>query len=54
MLRNLLYTLYIKQDYKCYIYKQNSGPYFGGMCLKYCLGGKSYKGVYADSVLLFY
>ena len=54
MLYNLLYTLCVKQDYKYYIYKQNSRPYFRGICLNCRLGGKSCKEVYTNSVLLFY
>ena len=54
MVCNLLYTLCFKYSYKCHIYKQNSGPYFRGIYLRCRLGGKSYKGVYTNSVLLFY
>jgi len=54
MLRDLLYALYIKQNYKYRVYKRNSRPYFGGVCLKYYLSGKSYREVYANSILLFY
>jgi len=54
MLRDLLYTLYIKQDYKYRVYKRNSRPYFRDTYLKYYLGSKLYKEVYANSVLLFY
>jgi len=54
MLRDLLYALYIKQDYKYHVYKQNSRPHFRGIYLKYYLSGKSCKKVYANSILLFY
>jgi len=54
MLRDLLYTLYIKQDYKYRVYKWNSKPYFRGACLRYYLGSKSYGEVYTNGVLLFY
>ena len=52
MLYNPLYILYVKQDYKYHIYKQNSRPYFRSIYLKYCLDSKSYKKVYTNSILI--
>jgi len=46
MLRDLLYALYIKQDHKYRVYKQNSRPYFRGIYLKYCLSGRLCEKVY--------
>ena len=54
MLYNLLYTLYIKQNYKYYIYKRNFRPYFKNIYLKYYLYSKLYGEIYTNSVLLFY
>ena len=54
MLHNPPCTLCIKHNHKCCVYKQDSGPHFGGVCSKCHLGGKSCKKVYANSVLLFY
>ncbi|OCK88049.1 uncharacterized protein K441DRAFT_330198 [Cenococcum geophilum 1.58] len=41
MLRDPPCALCVKQDYECRVYKQNSGPHFGGACSRCRLSGRS-------------
>ena len=52
-LYNPLCTLYKKYSYKCRVYKQNSRPYFRGICLRYYLGSRSCRKIYTNNTLLF-
>ena len=52
ILHNLLYALYIKQNYKCRIYKQNFGPYFKGIYLRCRLSNRSCDKVYTNNILI--
>jgi hypothetical protein len=52
MLRDPPCALCVKQDYKCRVYKQNSGPHFGGACSRCRLSGRSCEKVYVNSILL--
>jgi hypothetical protein len=57
MLRDPPCALYVKQDHECRVYKQDSGPHFGGAYSRCRLGGRSCEKVYAvcaNSILLFY
>jgi hypothetical protein len=54
MLRDPLCALCVKQGYECRVYKQNSGPHFGGACSRCRLSGRSCEKVCANSILLFY
>ena len=52
-LRNPPCALCGKHGHECRVYKQNSGPHFGGACSRCRLSGRSCGKVYANSMLLF-
>ena len=52
-LRNPPCALCEKHGHECRVYKQNSGPHFGGACSRCRLGSRSCGKVCANSTLLF-
>jgi len=52
-LRNPPCALCEKHGHECRVYKQNSGPHFGGACSRCRLGGRSCGKVCANGILLF-
>ena len=52
MLRDPPCALCVKQNHECRIYKQNSGPHFGGACSRCRLSGRSCDKVCTNSILI--